>query len=234
MTGADIVSLDRLELRYTRQPWAFAEARRAEIDAHFAGLCRDNPHLWNGQVLLLRDYSLGQAVLRGAYLQTDFASFIAWRDWGFPDATIRNCFGQAALRSADGAFLLGIMGGHTANAGKMYFVGGTPDPHDVVGDTVDLSGSVARELTEETGLTLADAAPEPGWHAVFSGARIAMLKVLNAPEPAAVLRERVLEFLGREAHPELADVAIVRGPADLDGRMPDFVSAFLQHVWRVP
>lgn len=233
MSGPDIVFLDRLEFRYSREPWKFAEARRAEIEAHFAGLCRANPHLWNGQVLLLRDFSLEQAVFRGAYLQTDFASFIAWRDWNFPDGSMRNCFAQAALRSADGAFLLGVMGGHTANAGKMYFVGGTPDPHDVVGDTVDLTGSVVRELTEETGLTLADATPEPGWHAVFSGRRIAMLKVFNAPEPAIVLRQRVLEFLGREAQPELADLAIVRGPTDLDGRVPDFVSAFLQHVWRV-
>ena len=77
-----------------------------------------------------------------------------------------------------------------------------------------------------------NAVPEPGWHAVFSGARIAMLKVLNAPQPAAVLRRRILDFLAREARPELADVAIVRGPADLDGRMPVFVSAFLEHVWR--
>ena len=232
MIGAEIVSLERLELTHTRQPWAFAKARRSEIDAHFARVSGDNPHLWNGQVLVLHDFVLDQSVFRGSYLQTDFASFLAWRDWDFPDRSIHNCFGQAALRAADGAFLLGVMGAHTANAGRMYFAGGTPDPADVVGDAVDLSGSVLRELTEETGLTLADAVPEPGWHAVFSGARIAMLKVLNAPQPAAVLRRRILDFLAREARPELADVAVVRGPADLDDRMPVFVSAFLQHVWR--
>ncbi len=94
-------------------------------------------------------------VFRGAYLETRFSRFIAWRDFGFPDRTMRNCFAMAALRAADGAFLLGVMGAHTANAGKVYFPAGTPDLDDVVGDRVDLAGSVARELGEETGLATA-------------------------------------------------------------------------------
>ena len=63
--------------------------------------------MWNGRVLLMRRGDIADGVLSGAYLETDFASFIAWRDWGFPDTTMRNCFAMAALRSADGAFLLG-------------------------------------------------------------------------------------------------------------------------------
>ena len=96
------------------------------------------------------------ASLSGAYLETDFASFIAWRDWGFPDKTMRNCFPMAALRSSDGAFLLGVMGAHTATAGQVYFPAGTPDPNDVVGERVDLEAGVMRELPEETGLGPAD------------------------------------------------------------------------------
>src|SRR6266576_268539 len=84
--------------------------------------------------------------------EVDFASFIAWRDWGFPDKSVRNCFPMAALRSSDGAFLLGVMGSHTATAGQIYFPAGTPDPNDINGNTVDLERGVIRELIEETGL----------------------------------------------------------------------------------
>ncbi len=43
------------------------------------------------------------------YFETDFASFLAWRDWGFPDNSVFNGFGMGALRGSDGAFVLGEM-----------------------------------------------------------------------------------------------------------------------------
>jgi 8-oxo-dGTP pyrophosphatase MutT (NUDIX family) len=232
MTQTQVVGFDRLELRFSPRPWPFAQQRRSQIDAHFARLRGHNPHLWNGRVLVLHDFALASDVFHGDYLETDFASFLAWRDWDFPDRSIRNCFGMAALRGADGAFLLGVMADHTANAGKVYFVGGTPDPDDIDAGKVDLHGSVLRELSEETGLSTTEVTPERGWHAVFAGARIAMLKVFDAPVPAAALRERILGFLASQTQPELADIRIVDGPGDLDPQMPTFVSAFLDHMWR--
>src|SRR4029079_16722885 len=122
--------------------WDFAEKRRREIDMHFAALQQANPALWNGNVLLLHRSELSARVFRGAYLETDFASFITWRDWDWPDRAVNNCFGLGARRGSDGAFLLGVMGPHTANAGKIYFPGGTPDPRDVVDGSVDLNLSI--------------------------------------------------------------------------------------------
>jgi 8-oxo-dGTP pyrophosphatase MutT (NUDIX family) len=226
-----VVRIDRAELRFAPRPWPFAQARRAEIDAHFAGLRRDKPDLWNGRVLLLHEHAITDAVLHGAYLETDFASFIAWRDWGWPDASMRNCFGQAALQAADGAYLLGVMAGHTMNAGRIYFPSGTPDPTDVVGSAVDLGGSVLRELEEETGLTAADVEIDAGWHAVLAGARLAMLKTVRSPLPAEALRARILAHLAAEPQAELADIRIARGPADLDPMMPEFIVDFLRHAW---
>jgi 8-oxo-dGTP pyrophosphatase MutT (NUDIX family) len=227
-----VVRLARAELRFAPRPWKFAQARRAEIDAHFAGLARDNPHAFNGRVLLLHEFALADGVLRGTYFETDFASFIAWRDWGWPDPSVRNCFGQAALRAADDAYLLGVMAAHTLNAGRIYFPSGTPDPSDVTGDRVDLDGSVLRELTEEAGLTGADVTLDPGWHAVLAGPRLAMLKPVRSPLPAAELRARILAHLAAEAHPELADVRIVRGAADLDDMMPEFIRDYLLEMWK--
>src|SRR4051812_25776635 len=120
MTEPRVVALSRLELTFTPKVWAFACDRRAEIDAHFARRQAANPHLWNGRVLLLHEQALVGDVFRGAYLETDYASFLAWRDWDFPDRTMTNCFALGALRSADSAFLLGVMASHTANAGKIY------------------------------------------------------------------------------------------------------------------
>ena len=51
-----------------------------------------------------------------------------------------------------GAFLLGEMAALTANAGKIYFPAGTPDPSDRSGDTLDPARSVTRGVAAGTGL----------------------------------------------------------------------------------
>jgi 8-oxo-dGTP pyrophosphatase MutT (NUDIX family) len=223
-----IIPVSRLDLRFEPAPWKFAVERRLEIDAHFARLRIGKPELWNGRVLLLRRGDITDGVLSGAYLETDFASMIAWRDWKFPDKAIRNCFPMAALRSSDGAFLLGQMGAHTATAGQIYFAAGTPDRNDIVGDTVDLEAGVMRELIEETGLDANDVKPESGWFATPLGQRLALMKVVQARETATALRERIRAFLSAQEQPELSDIHVARGAGDLHPNMPPYVAAFLK------
>ena len=224
---ASVFHIDGLDLSFAPKPWTFATERRAEIDAYFAALRRDKPSLWNGRVLLMHKQVLAAGVLRGEYLETDYASFVAWRSWGRPHAGVRDCFGAAAVLAADGAFLLGVMGPDTFNAGLIYFPCGTPDPDDIVDGKVDLDLSVRRELKEETGLDISEFKAEPGWTMIVDGPLIAQIKVLRSNETAATLRKRALAHLASERHPELSDIRIVHGPADVDPAMPRFVTAFL-------
>jgi 8-oxo-dGTP pyrophosphatase MutT (NUDIX family) len=230
--NARVVAIDQLELSFVRKPWPFAEQRRAEIATHFAERQRRTPEIWNGRVLVLNEYAIQGQVFRGSYGETDYASFLACIDWGWPDGNSWDCFSQGALRSADGAFLLGEMSRQTANAGQIYFPAGTPDPRDIAGSRVDLEASVWREVEEETGLTGGDLVAEPGWHTVLAGRRIAHIKTLQAREDADALRARIMANLSRQQSPELSDIRIVRGPADFDPRMNDYVIAFMSHAWR--
>jgi 8-oxo-dGTP pyrophosphatase MutT (NUDIX family) len=225
------IAIDGLELDIAPHAWPFAQERRNDIDDHFAALRRSKPELWNGRVLLMKDAAIADGVLRGTYFETGFADFMAWRDWGFPDRAVHNCFSMGALRGSDGGFLLGVMSAFTANAGRIYFPAGTPEPADIVGGTVDLLGSVLRELQEETGLDPAEFSVAPDWTAVDRGPRLALMKASQADRPAEALREEVLRHLATEARPELADIRIVRSPDDFDPAMPDFVTVYLCYVW---
>jgi 8-oxo-dGTP pyrophosphatase MutT (NUDIX family) len=223
-----ISHIDRLDLSFAPKPWDFAVECRDEIDAFFAALRRDKPSIWNGRVLLLHQHAMKDGVLHGEYLETDYASFAAWRQWDRPAAKVHDCFSAAAILTADGAFLLGVMGPHTFNGGKIYFPCGTPDPKDIVGDKVDLELSVRRELHEETGLSVAEFASEPGWTMITDGPLIAQIKVLRSGEDSVALRKRVLLHLASEQQPELADIRIIRTHKDLPPAMPRFVTAFLE------
>ena len=220
-----------LDLKVEAFAWPFAFLRRDDIDAHFAEKQREKPNLWNGRVLLARNASFAGERLEASYFETDFASFLAWRDWGFPDTAVFNGFGMGALRCADGAFVMGEMAPHTANAGRVYFPAGTPDPDDILGGHVDIAGSVIREIEEETGLTPADYRAAPHWDCVVTGAAIAMIRLLNADIPGEAMRRRIEANLARQQKPELSAIHLVRQKRDLTAQMPRFVTAFLaQHL----
>jgi len=228
MTPPVIHRVTRLDLVVEPWSWPFATERRADIEAHFALRRSEKPRLWNGRVLLGRDPVFAGDCLRARYFETDFASFLAWRDWGFPGNDVFNGFGMGALRSSDGAFLLGEMADHTANAGRIYFPAGTPDLDDVSDGALDIPGSVVREVEEETGLTPTDYRAAAHWDCVVSGAAIAMMRILNVDLTGEALRAKVEANLARQHQPELVAMRLVRTTADLTAAMPRFVTAFLE------
>ncbi len=228
MTPPEIHRVAILDLKVRTFAWSFAAERRGEIDAHFADRQREKPEIWNGRVLLGRNTVRTGEQLAAEYFETDFASFLAWRDWGFPDADVFNGFGMGALQSSDGAFLLGEMADHTSNAGRIYFPAGTPDPDDVRDGMLDIAGSIAREIAEETGLDEADYATDSHWTCVFSGPSIAMIRILRVDMSGEALQTRIEANLAREKKPELSAVHLVRRRADIVPAMPRFVTAFLE------
>ena len=216
----------RLDLTFEPRHWEFAEARRADIDAHFAARQRDKPELWNGRVLLGRNPAFSGDSFSAQYFETDFASFLAWRDWGFPDSTVFNGFGMGALQCADGCYVLGQMGDHTANAGRIYFPAGTPDLDDLRGNIVDIPGSVARETEEETGLSAADYRAADHWDCVVTRSSVAMIRVLQVASTGEALRARIEANLAGQTSPELSAIHLVRHAADITPAMSIFVTAF--------
>jgi hypothetical protein len=188
--------------------------------------------LWNGRVLLLHRYVQESGILRGASFETDYASFLAWRDWGFPARGVFNVFAAAALQTADGAFLLGQMAPFTSAAGQWVFPCGTPEPDDVnSAGMLDLLGNLGRELFEETGVNITACEAEPGWTLVRDGGFVALIKRVTANESAARLRTNILDHLASEAQPEFSSARLVRRPADLDPATPRFYVEYLMAEW---
>lgn len=203
-------------------------ARAVEVDRHFAKARECNPALFDGPVLLASRVAVRPGgVLEIDAFETRFSRFLALRDFGH-DETVYNFFSMAAVRSSDGAFLLGEMGPGHSSAGRIYFPAGTPDPSDIVGDGVDLEASLVRELEEEAGVRAGEGQLRPGWTVVFDGRRVACLKVIDWPQPAAALLARVRAFIAAEAEPELVDAHMIADRAALDDpRLPPFMVDFL-------
>lgn len=224
-----VVPITGLDLRLSERGWDFAATERQAIAAHWDKLMAEKPGLWNGTVLLCREAAVAGGVLSARFMVTDYASFVAWRDWGRPDASVWSCFGVPLVISADGGLLIGVMGGWTLNAGKAYPPSGSLEPRDVKADgTVDLLGSMATELHEETGLDLAESTPGE-MVAVFDGPRIAVVRRHGFPHRFAELEAHFARHAEADSERELDRVEAVWSSSQIDSRMPPYAVEIIRH-----
>jgi 8-oxo-dGTP pyrophosphatase MutT (NUDIX family) len=230
-----IVTLRGIEAVVEPYHWAFEADHAAEIEAIWQREINQKDQLYNGEVLLQHAGHIIDGVFHARYFLTRYKPFFAWIRLGCPPPILRNGFAMAALRTWDGAFLLGEMAAHTANAGRVYFPAGTPDRDDLIGSQVDLYGSACRELQEETGISLQDVEVSRASTAVIEQNRVAFIfpAQLNIHR-AEDARERILTAMSHLKDQELSDIVIVRNAGDLDfERMPNFQTTYLRHIFGV-
>ena len=237
MTAPSITPVTRLEVRCVERGWAWADEHRRVIDAFWEAAKARQPALFDGAVYMFADLRIEGDACRAVCFETRFSRLLYAKRMGFPDPSVVNAFAMGALRAEDGAFVLGVMGPDTANAGQIYFPAGTPDPSDRRDGMLDLSGSISRELAEETGPRgRRVSASTSGWSVVRDGGLVAFLRPVGLPGDAEEVRALdARRASSRLPEQELADIYIARGPGDIDERrMPPFIQAYLRWAFAEP
>lgn len=229
---SDIVPVRRLDLVATAGDWEFARRNRIDIDRHWQAITAENPSLWNGEVLLCSGAEAKDDQFSATLVASDYASFVAWRDWGRPDQTMRNCFGVPAVFSSDGALLFGVMNGWTLNVGKSYPPSGTLEPKDIRGDgSVDVLGSMRTELREETGLDLAQARAGD-MIVIFEGPRLAIVQRFDFDLNFTGMKRLFADHVANEEKPELSAIEAVWDSSQIDSRMPGYAQDIVRYFHR--
>ena len=221
LSAMRIVPVTQIDILSVPGPWPLSESQRAAVADYWRGATEANPHLWDGRILGLSAPgggmpSVENGVFRAEAREDAYSAFMLWRQQGFPEIGIWHAFGWALIVSSDNALIYGVMGGQTANAGRVYPPGGSLEPRDVLPDgRVDVRRSIALEMEEETGLRV-DEAVDGGMVVVFDGPRLSFGRVLRFAEPAADLAARIRANLDRQEHRELADIVVLRSRADAE------------------
>lgn len=217
-------------------PWRYAEQHAAEIDTFWSERGAAQSGLFNGTIYMLETQLLAVGEFRALLKPVEFKSFYYWRARGFPEAGIRDSFGSALIRSAEGHVLLGRQRAGNLNAGLSYLPGGFIDPRDVdPTGRIDISASILREATEETGLDATDLAVVPGFLLTRCGHQISIGVEFRSPLDSSALAQKVRAFLGRDADAELSEVDIVRSTADLAGlAVPAYAGVLLRWLFAGP
>lgn len=236
MSNESVERVERCRLMVTDAAWAYAIDNAAAVDAHWQRRRAESPSLFNGVVHLMHAETCDGATLTSSFLRSDFKSYLHWREAGFPDAGVRDGFGSALIRSAEGHVILGRQRKGNINAGVAYLPGGFIDQRDVLADgSIDIDGSIARELAEETGLNAADVAVSPGYLITRCGALVSIAREVVSPLPAEALRDRIRTHIAADPDPELEDAVIVRTAADIEhARMHAYARLLLRRLLGAP
>lgn len=227
-----IVRVDRCRLKAVPGIWAFAVDHRDAILAHWHRRRRDNPGFFNGTIYALCDFELKDGVFDGRLLAVDFMSFLYWKDSGYRDGAIRDCFGSALIRSADGHVLLGRQRAGNLNAGLSYLPGGFIDLRDADDSgVVGIAASVAREAAEETGLGADVLTRRPGYILTFAGPMVSIAVEFVSSLTSDDLLARVRDHISSDPGSELEDAVLVARLQDLEGlSVPLYAKALIPRV----
>jgi hypothetical protein len=222
MTLLRTEKIDSVELRLRQSNWIFAERHHAEIAARWDQRVQDNPWLWNGRVLISHDVRIVNGCLSAVTRETDYASFVVWRDMDWPDKETFNIFGMGVVISSDGALVFGEMAQNTVNPGRIYPPGGSLEPRDVDADgCVDIDRSVQHEILEEIGIDVSGDRRGDRF-AVFEGQRIAVVQSYFNDLSFAEIDAHFSSHQKTQNPPELVRLVPLRKSTDVVESMPDW------------
>lgn len=226
-----VLEIAQLALTVGPAAWTYAEQNSAAIDAHWQRESTANPNYFNGGIYLIDQFEVDEGARRidARLLQTDFKSYLYWRDHGYPPADVLDGFGSGLIRSAEGTVILGRQRPGNINSGLTYLPGGFIDGRDVdAGGSIDIAKSVVREIEEETGLTAGELTRQEGFLIVLGGAHVAFAVPFVSHLSTAAITDRIACHIGTEKNPELAEAVAIRTPEDFGAlAMPRYARTLL-------
>ncbi|MDX3925242.1 MAG: NUDIX hydrolase [Shinella sp.] len=215
-----ILPLETVELAVSSEPHPFHLAARAEAAANWIMETAANPALYDGEMVLQREICFEGGTLRATGHLVPFSTFLWWRKTT-PAGAGCHLFGLPLVVSSDGGVILIRMGAHTANAGRVYCAAGSLDRLDVRDGGCDIEGNMRREVREETGLDLGQAAAEPGYHLLRIGSIFTLIRVFRFDLPASELLRRIAVHMEDDPAPEIEEAfAVFESDAAISGLAP--------------
>jgi hypothetical protein len=224
-----ILPVDAVDVRLDPAPHPLALEHADEIEANWQREKAANPAFFDGTMVLPSALAYRDRQLAGVCHEIRFATFLYWRKHrNFGRA--EHYYAHAALVTADNALLAIRMGAHTASPRGVYFAAGSFEAMDFRGGRVDIDFNMARELGEETGLSLDGLRRDAGYQAYSENSGTAIFRRYYLGDDAETAAEKVRAFVAGEADPEIEGPVIIRGADDMpDGIKPHMVAFMSWH-----
>ena len=215
-----ILPVDEVDVRLDPAPHPFERDNAQAIAENWAREREVKPALFDGTVALLSQLAYRDRRLVGRCHAVRYSTFLHWRR-NRTIAGAGHAFAHAMLVSRDNALIAIRMGGHTVNAGRIYFAAGSFEPEDFPEGRVDLHANMVREVREETGLDISSARRGLRYHALSMERGTVIFRRYHVDAEAEEIAIRIRDFAAADPDPEIEEPVIIRVAHDLpDGLMP--------------
>lgn len=228
-----IFPVARIDVEVSDEPHPYYLSHKAEIAANWEREVAANPALYDGRMLLVRSLRMRDGAISGECHTVPFSTLLLWRKTR-PAASAIHLFGLPVIVSSDGAVIAIRMGQHTANPGRVYCAAGSLDPEDIRDGHCYLDGNMAREVLEETGLSLSDAKSVSGFHALHDQGIVTVFRTFHFAETAAELIERIAAHIAGDPDPEIDGALAIRTADPGQHHYPPFMPPILAWVFNSP
>jgi 8-oxo-dGTP pyrophosphatase MutT (NUDIX family) len=126
-------------------------------DAHWESLLKKGKKYFRGDIFTISDIKHDSQGIMISVELTDYAHFLYTLNRNaYEDHDCRVIYTSVLVETADGKFVIGIMGEDTFAPQKLQLFGGGIDKGDLKGNEIDLENSAKKEIVEELGIDVND------------------------------------------------------------------------------
>lgn len=220
-------------------PHPYEERHAAEIEANWRDEQARNPALFDGRTVLFSTVRLEEGHLEGIAHDVRYATLLHWRrerraDLAAtasgrerPSDLAAHLFAMAVPVTSDGAVLTVRMAHWTANAGLIYFAGGSLEPPDFPDGVADLDLNMRREVAEETAIDLSAAQRDRHYRLFSTAVGLVVVRRHFLDVPAARADADIRGFVATEEQPEVVEPVFVRRDEPRDPALSPWVGGIL-------
>lgn len=221
-----ILPVESCELRLDLGPHPFARAHSGAIEENWKREKAAKPALFDGEVVMLSRLFYREGRLYGVCHPARYSAFLMWLRLR-PVADIHHFYTQAMPVGTDGTLLAIRMGGHTLNAGQVYFASGAFEPWEFPDGRADIEGNMAREVREETGLSLGEAVEVGGLQMLWCESGVVLFRRYFFDRTAVELARDVEAHLRDDRDPEITGPVLISSSAHLPDTAADQMPALV-------
>lgn len=213
-----ICSVDTVNVRLVPDPHPFETQNLTAIEENWRAEKAGNPALFDGTTVLLSALSYDGRNLNGRCHAIRFATFMHWRRHRSTSGA-EHAFAHAMLVAADNALVAIRMGPHTANPGRVYFAAGSFESKDFPRGEADLHFNMAREVREETGISIDQAAREDRQYFISLATGTVIFRRYFLDQDADTVAARIRQFIAGEEEPEIEEPVVIRNARDIPDKL---------------